>query len=255
MMINSGIFPEQYTGYTQNLNYMKKYAIIGSGVSKQITKGLIRHDIEPVKLPGTELIEKPLTGHADLQVFLCRERIFCHPDIDRSFLKRIEPLLEIVICKTSLSKKYPLDIPYNIADTGKSVICARKYMDPEIMDYLRVHEREFVDVRQGYAKCSTMIVSEHAIITSDPSIHGAAVKSGITSLKISTGHISLPGYNHGFIGGASGMWGEHIYITGDITDHPDYRNIIEFIECQGGIMVCLSDERAADIGSILIFES
>ena len=65
------------------------------------------------------------------------------------------------------------------------------------------------------------------------------------------GHISLPPYEYGFIGGASGECREEIYFCGDVKTHPSSREILEFIDKHGKKAISLSDGELLDIGSIL----
>ncbi len=100
-----------------------------------------------------------------------------------------------------------------------------------------------------------MVVDRRSIITSDRSIHKSAQENSVESLLICEGHIVLRGYNHGFIGGASGKSGDTIFITGTIDHHPDRDKIYNFIETRGKSIKILSDDRALDTGSILFCRS
>ena len=95
-----------------------------------------------------------------------------------------------------------------------------------------------------------MIVDSSSIITSDRSINEAAKSVGIDTLLISNNFIDLPGYNHGFIGGASGSYDDTIYITGRIDHHPDRNKIESFIESKNMKLKVLSGKRIIDAGSL-----
>ena len=110
----------------------------------------------------------------------------------------------------------------------------------------------FTFTKQGYSKCSTLIVDERSIITSDRSIHESCTNAGMDSLLISAGHVDLPGYSYGFIGGASGRFMDMVLLTGNMDSHPDREKIYGFIEERGLKVKLLSEEKAVDIGSILI---
>ena len=50
-------------------------------------------------------------------------------------------------------------------------------------------------------------------------------------MKISKGHIYLSDSHYGFIGGASGKLSDNeIYFSGDISSHPDYDIITDFLD-------------------------
>ena len=69
-----------------------------------------------------------------------------------------------------------------------------------IINYAKQSGKRFVNVNQGYSKCSVAKVSEKAAITADSSLYKAMTEQGIDVLLISQGNITLKGYDCGFIG-------------------------------------------------------
>jgi len=125
---------------------MGKIAIINAEAPKEIIDGLTENNLKPILLPPSNLVEKPISGHVDLQIFIHKNNIFCHPNIDKSFLKQIENHCNIIICKKKLSSKYPHDIPYNIAIVGKFIFHKLKYTDNSIKTYLERKNILLIDV-------------------------------------------------------------------------------------------------------------
>jgi hypothetical protein len=70
-------------------------------------------------------------------------------------------------------------------------------------------------------------------------------------LMITPGHILLPGYDTGFIGGASGRIGDTVIFNGDLSAHPDSDRIIRFIEDRGLKVRWFPEWPLKDIGSII----
>ncbi|MBQ1825813.1 MAG: hypothetical protein II113_04265, partial [Firmicutes bacterium] len=131
-----------------------------------------------------------------------QEPLRCHPDmlhcrLDRETVFTGDP--------ARLSPAYPGDIIYNACSTGKFFIHNLKYTAPELLGKVEELGLIRVNVSQGYAKCSTCVVGEDAIITYDRGIAKAADAAGMDVLVIEPGHVDLPGYDTGFIGGASGL--------------------------------------------------
>lgn len=69
---------------------------------------------------------------------------------------------------------------------------------------MRKNDIEIVNINQGYARCSTLILNNRTAVTADISVKNALEKDGAKVLLISSGDIKLEGYDYGFIGGASG---------------------------------------------------
>jgi hypothetical protein len=229
---------------------MEPCAIIDPRLSEKIVKNLHSAGFKTIPAPLTGLVAPPLSGHPDIQMFLHGDNLFVHPEIDLLFLRVVEGYVNIIQCQTPLNNVYPGDIAYNIAYTGGFAIHRIKSIEQKILEYFRQNNIEIIETKQGYSKCSTMIVDDQSIVTSDRSIHSAAEKAGLDALLISPGHIDLPGYSYGFIGGASGKFLNRIYLTGSIDGHPDCGRIIEFISSKGCGINILSDERILDGGSI-----
>lgn len=233
-------------------NYGMEYAvIIDIRTPDEICVNLEKAGLRVLKLPCTRNAAGPLSGHPDIQLFIHHNHAFVHPDIDTVFLKRLEYFCEITVCPTPLSSEYPGDIPYNVACTGQYAIHRTGCTDPVVKKNLETCGITLINTKQGYSKCSTLIVDEKSIITADRSIAGAALEAGIDSLTVTPGYVELQGYKYGFLGGASGRFMDMVLLTGNIDEHPDRENIYEFIESRGLKVKILSGRKAIDTGSIL----
>lgn len=232
---------------------MKHLAIINPEADSEILDNLRNYDIEPIPIDATPLLDEPLSGHADLQVFILDQTLYCHPGISTNFVKRMEKYGDIIICKTPLGSEPVKSIPYCIAYTGGAAFHRTEYTDHTIKKSLADGNIPLYPVKQGFSRCATLIMGERRIITEDMGILKASQGSGMTSLLVNPGYIPLKGYRHGFIGGASGYMPGRVFLTGTLDHHPDRDRIISFIETGGQSLICLSKKPAMDIGSILIF--
>ena len=113
-----------------------------------------------------------------------------------------------------------------------------------VLQELKKQDIELINVNQGYAKCSCAACSS-GVITADDSIFKTLCKQGINSLKITPGHVTLTGYDYGFIGGASGVIDGKLTFFGDVSKHPDFSKIKEFCEFD-----YFGDFNLTDIGTI-----
>jgi len=151
-----------------------------------------------------------------------------------------------------LETTYPGDCIYNAAIVGHYLVHKEGLTDPELLENARkmIPQLELITVNQGYTKCNCLVVDNKHVITSDQGIAKALNFKDIEVLLIQPGHIILDGFDTGFIGGASGKVGEYIVFNGDITAHPDYVAIKEFIE-SCGLKIKDFSWPLKDIGSIV----
>ena len=71
---------------------------------------------------------------------------------------------------------------------------------------------------------------------------------------IRSGNILLNGYDYGFIGGTSGRIGNEIIFCGNIDDHPDSKEIKDFIHTKGLDVKSFPHYPLTDFGSLLCEE-
>ncbi len=190
-----------------------------------------------------------------------------HPDMQFSYFKKgcavvnentlmsLQKLanIDVTLLKSScdISPKYPFNIYYNHIIIGNILIGKTDYVDTTVYNYCQDNNYKIINTNQGYTKCSTAIVSENAIITSDNSIYNNC-KAYIDVLKIEPGFISLYGYDYGFIGGCCGKLGSDILaFTGKISEHKNYNDIKTFLHNYKVDILELTNKPLVDIGSII----
>lgn len=218
-------------------------AYISQNADSKITEALKQDNFEVRLLAPFSALESPTDTHADMLLLDVNGKIFKHEDylIDGEFESISEPM----------GAKYPNDVPLNIAVVGSHAFCNVKHASKTVLKYLEDNGYTVHRVAQGYAHCSTCIVSDKAIITADEGIYTAACEIGINALLIAAGSISLPPYGYGFIGGASGVTDDAVYFCGSLEYHPDGERIRAFIEKYGKRVVELYDAPLTDVGGIL----
>lgn len=176
-----------------------------------------------------------------------------HPDMfvfyDEHLFVEKHVSLNGIRCE-AMGEKYPDTVKFNIAVTEDYVICKSDAMSRVIKEHVE-KTKEIIHVNQGYAKCATAVIGK-AIITSDKGIY-KATKEKMDVLLIEQGHILLPGFDYGFIGGTCTCFDQTVYFNGDIKKHPNYDKIHDFITNQGYSIDCVN-QPLMDIGSMIIIE-
>lgn len=227
--------------------------IVGERYRKTTGAALEDLGFHVIYMPDNPNVDSRVAGHADLSVLRTGEsEIFLAPHLKGTeFETSIRNIgYDIIFPKITQGKEYPLDADFNIVFLGNNMLCGRKNRLADCLS--ATHGFDKTAISQGYARCSTCIVSENALITADSSIESAALALGYDVLKINPGFFNLPGFDYGFIGGSSFLIDGNLYFTGSINSHEDKDSILSFLIQHNAAPVFLSSDRAEDIGTAII---
>ena len=229
--------------------------IMGQPYVEKYRAALFECGIEVLSLPENPRLPGALAAHADLSLLhLGGERMLMENSLScesKDFAEELSSRgVRIIKSTHDCGVIYPMDCILNICLIDNTVIGNPKTMDSALMSELT--GKRVLKVRQGYAGCSTMVVDESAIITSDAGIASVARDAGISVLQISAGHIKLQGYDTGFIGGAAfKIARDRIAFTGSLDSHPDGAKIRSFLSSREVKVLELCSEPLYDVGKAI----
>jgi len=198
-----------------------------------------------VLLPSYTLLDTPVSCHPDMLCAKVNSRVLMHSGYFETYSSHF-CTFPIDTTDEPMGKKYPSDILLNALTVGDTV-----YGRKEISSVIKSAHSRFVEVKQGYARCSTLLLG-NAAVTADKTIAKALRSDGIDVLTVISGHIALDGYDCGFIGGASAVVGNEVLFYGDLTSHPDCDAITEFLKRHGFSAVSLGTEKLYDYGGAVL---
>ena len=208
-----------------------------------------------ISLPPFSRIAAPVASHPDMLMLPLGNRLFVYKEYYEAHASLLDTIAETTARKlctvdTAVSTQYPDDVGLNLFTVGKHLLGRTDKTPRKILDYAEEQGYMLHFVKQGYAKCSTVVLGDCAVITADPSILEVTNAIGVASLSISAGGASLPGYDYGFLGGTCGVFGECIFFCGTLDSHPDGAAIADFCHSHGFEPILLSDRPLFDVGSI-----
>ena len=206
-----------------------------------------------IKSARIECMSKSMQHHADLGICIISEKMAVCPEETLAYYKSALKNygIEIIKGKSKLKGNYPEDCAYNVGVVGKRFFANEKACDEVLFEKLTESGYEFINVKQGYAKCSMCAIDENSLITSDASIMKACEKNGIDAILVSNEGIKLEGFSNGFFGGCCGFDGENLLINGNAKSHKDYERINKFLAERGFGIISLNDGQITDVGSII----
>lgn len=233
------------------------FAIVAGNASEEIISNLEKKNIRVIKTIKCQNLDPSIAYHPDLVIHpIDHNSLIIAPEVFSYYEKELEGLnLRLIKGNQKLSSKYPGDIAYNVGRLGNYAIHNFKYTDGLLKAHLLKEDLELIDIKQGYSKCSMVIVDEESVITSDSTIYKRLKDLGFYILKIEPGFIELQGQNYGFIGGATGnISKDEIVFSGQIKTHPEKEKIEKFIELKNKKIAYLSKDNIIDIGTVICFQ-
>lgn len=229
-----------------------KAALVDYRISHEEKEGIEALNIEVLIVPPSELLYAAVCGHPDMLLNLIDcNTIVVHKNMDINFMEKIKKYdYKILYSENSLKSNYPFDITLNAVNFENLFIHNTKYTDNVLLN--NVSHKKKISVPQGYTKCSTAIVSNNAVMTSDLGIARALSKEAIDVLLLPPGDILLPELNYGFIGGCCGLLEEGlIAFYGDLINYYFKDDVYKFLKKHKVEPLFLSKGKLIDRGSIL----
>lgn len=232
--------------------------LLGSDASSRFFEPLRRLGLFPLVLPSDKRLPSPIASHADMLVFIIDNVLFCNEEYyfnNESLFKKIAEYGYLINYSAfAVGNNYPQDIALNQALIGKYILGKKDACAKAILEYTNNNEYEYLSVKQGYAKCSTLVLNKNAIISADDSILKASKDIGLNFLKINNSSVSikLNGYGYGFVGGASFVYNNQVIFFGNLENHENAKEISSFCESQGFSVLSLDQGQLTDVGGAFI---
>jgi hypothetical protein len=227
-----------------------KYAFVDYRITDEENLNLQSLGCSVVTCPPSPLLYTAICGHPDILMnFVEKNKIIIHRDMDTNFIKFIKSLnFQVCYTANSLGNSYPFDILLNALNLENYFVHNINYTDKNLLS--SISNKKLIQVKQGYTKCSTAIVSDNALITSDKSIYKALNNENIDILLLPPGDINLPGLNYGFIGGTCGLLDNKLVFYGNLKNYKYGDLVLRFLDKHEVEPYYLSDGPLIDRGSI-----
>lgn len=164
------------------------------------------------------ITHKAICGHPD--IFFCPidGKIVAAPNTPKIYMDFFaEKNIPVIIGKNFVGDKKHNAACYNAVVTDKYVVHNSKFTDSSILE--ETEGRMFINVKQGFTRCSLMPLKEEHFITSDRGIEKQLREKGLECYYFSPDEIILPYFPYGFIGGCMGEYQDKIFIAGSLKHH------------------------------------
>ena len=237
----------------------RKIAIVDTRIPWECERALTLRGYYVIKLPPSHRLGEAVASHPDMLIARLGEDYVTTTDYLDEAAFAIQDIYDTVHPHFHFADEvhggcYPADAILNSLVMGRRIFLRKESASPYLLSLARERGYEIVGVKQGYAACTVLKLSEEAAITADGGMARALTECGIRVYKIENGGISLPPYEYGFIGGASGVDGGCVYTLGSPEGHPSYEVIKAATAAEGLTLVPLGRGMLRDLGGILFCE-
>ena len=246
-------------------------------VSKNAVKvisALKKANTEVFEIPENQKLEPSVSSHADCNILQLDRYTFITDKISALLLSNLFKKNNIVNCLTirrekekiifsrndekvniiveEISSPYPDEVKINVKKTEKAIVCNTKYVSEMIKAYAENYGIDLIHSNQGYVGCSSVLITDNAVMTDDESVYSAFHRIGFDCLMLSKGQIKLSGHSYGFIGGACGFIDKKLLaFIGSLNTHKDAEKIKQFLNKYNVSYIELTDEPLTDVGGIV----
>lgn len=234
-------------------NKRVKAVIVSYKISEDFERLLSDLKIDIIKTLPIEEIDEPVKDHPDMAVHPIDYNKFVVYNKHRNYYgqKLKEYGVTIIPSSNELNKFYPNDIALNVSRTNDYYFYKENSIDLSIENYLKKISKSVL-VKQGYSKCSSLIIDKDTVITSDKGLYKTYLNNGIKCYLIPFGDILLPGYDTGFIGGCGGMISEdEILFYGNLERYKYSNQLVEILKSENIKYYYPRDCEFVDLGSII----
>ncbi|WMJ81105.1 hypothetical protein RBU49_02315 [Clostridium sp. MB40-C1] len=232
---------------------MKKL-IIDYRASDEEKLSILNLGYKYIECPHCSQVYEAICGHPDILLHIVdNKNILIHKDIQSEFVETLKNSgINVIYSSNSLDSSYPLDITLNAVNTSNFFMHYLKYTDSNLLQRIK-DKKKLINVKQGYTKCSTAIVSPSAFITSDKCIAQALHNENMDVLLLPPGDIALPGLNYGFIGGCCGLIEDNILaFFGDLQYYAYGNEVLAFLKKNKVEPYFLKKGKLTDRGSLFV---
>ena len=166
------------------------------------------------ELETSDVVYDAISGHPDIFIFQNNNNLIIAPQTPFTLVQLLQKNgITFSYGNKQLGSKHPLTTAYNVSYGDGVFIGNNTHCDNSIIDLAK--NNKWVQSKQSYARCNTLIINNSSIISSDLNLK----KSFPDGLFINPHEIKLPGFEYGFIGGCLGIYEKSIFIIGSLQHH------------------------------------
>jgi len=209
---------------------------------------------EVVEFATENITYDAISGHPD--IFFCPTPagLIVAPNLPETYFQILDQnSIRYLTGSLPVGSKYPETARYNSLVNDAFIIQNPDICDPAIRNMNP--ETEIIAVKQGYIRCNLVALPNNSFITSDRGIEKSLKTRKMEVLFVDPSAIRLNGFEHGFFGGACGLFKNKLFVCGSLKYFKESKLIEEFTYNAGVEIVELYHGPPTDIGTLIFLQN
>lgn len=228
---------------------MVKKTVICDSRLPNFMKERLAHFYDVLDFTAEGLVEDPLQGHPDLFLAQINKNLIVAPNCPKYILEYFNKhSISFQFGEQPVGFSYPEIARYNVSANQKYLLCNTSICNSHILK--RSENLEIISVKQGFCRCSTLILAKNIFITSDKGIAQTLEKQKKNVYLFSDENIALSGYKHGLLGGCLGIdeGNKRIVVSGSLETIKNGKQLRLLLQNSAYDLLELGETALHDVG-------
>ena len=175
----------------------------------------------------TGITYSAISNHPDVFMCLIDNELVIAPNTPNEFKDLLnDNNIKFTEGKKLVGNNYPKTAGYNAVVTDNYLIHKLKITDTKILELCA--DKKAINVNQAYTRCNLLPLKDNSFITSDKGIYQILSANQLDVLYVNPEGIILPGFSHGFFGGACGVYKNQILLLSQNLTYFSHLPLLSF---------------------------
>lgn len=178
------------------------------------------------EMESSGIVYDSISGHPDIFLFQKDNLVIVAPNAPKTLIEELKKYrIPFLRGKEKLGTKFPQTSWYNAVCNSKYFIHRQQHSSNSILR--QTTDKQFLPVPQAYTRCNLLPLPDGSFITSDKGIEKSLKQYELEVYYFDSQDIILNGQEHGFLGGALGLFHNEIFVIGNLNHYSEGKKLKE----------------------------